>query len=655
MSSSSRVPDHCRAYALSFESEKEHTSTCDHEHDLGCDRCNIFPDAIKEIESVLESTLTSDEDKDEMNYTITQAKKNIQAWKAHTLRSINQDEARTDVLKNLEPNAVLVTLDWAMKFLPKKYRESQSDWFGKRGISWHISVATRKLHGQLQTLTFVHIFQKCIQDSSVVVAVLEDVVKQLKVIFPEVKKVYLRQDNAGCYHSAATLLAIQQISIAHEVKIRIDFSDPQGGKGACDRKAASIKNSIRMYINSGHDVETASQMKVSIESSNNPGVRVMLCGLPSVPTTLPGKWDGVSFINNIDYDKSAMKVWREYGIGPGKSIKWAQFGLPEVYPIPKLDVVEDPAIPKAIFINITPRKTVSKKTNMKEKEPETPEFEDQQTDDTMSCHLNLFSCLEDGCIKTFQRYSSLQRHLDFGKHEFSLEHETLLDKAILSYATKLGHGSDAIERAPLEDSSIVLAKAFVSSLPMGWALKSSGSKKKRFTIEQRNYLTKVFLLGEETGIKADPTNVSVAMRKARDEDGSTLFESSDYLTPRQISSFFSRLAKKKTISADKAPHTLLEEDDDDDDTEVEQIEKEIEDLAVEVMEELAFRHPIMFETNNICEMATNHKLKRLSIRMLQDICKFYELNITGITSRRKQPYIDILNSLVEQCGCQKKA
>ena len=109
----------------------------------------------------------------------------------------------------------------------------------------------------------------------------------------------------------------------------------------------------------------------------------------------------------------------------------------------------------------------------------------------MSCHLNLFSFLEDGCVKTFQRYSSLQRHLSFGKHEFNLEHETLLDKAILSYATKLGHASDALERAPLEDSSILLAKAFVSSLPMGWALKSSGSKKKRFTIKQINYLTKV--------------------------------------------------------------------------------------------------------------------------------------------------------------------
>jgi hypothetical protein len=116
VSSSSRVPDHCRAYALSFESDKEHTSTCDHQHDLGCDRCNIFPDAIDEIELVLGSIQTSDEDKDEMKYIIAQAKKNVHAWKAHTLRSINQDKAQIDILKNLEPNSVHVTLDWAMNF-----------------------------------------------------------------------------------------------------------------------------------------------------------------------------------------------------------------------------------------------------------------------------------------------------------------------------------------------------------------------------------------------------------------------------------------------------------------------------------------------------------------------------------------------------------
>jgi hypothetical protein len=43
-----------------------------------------------------------------------------------------------DVLRLLDEKTVFIVNDWAMKFLPQRYRESQQDWFGKRGISWHI-------------------------------------------------------------------------------------------------------------------------------------------------------------------------------------------------------------------------------------------------------------------------------------------------------------------------------------------------------------------------------------------------------------------------------------------------------------------------------------------------------------------------------------
>ena len=35
-------------------------------------------------------------------------------------------------------------MDWAMKFLPIGYRETQRDWFEKKGRSWHVSVAVKK-------------------------------------------------------------------------------------------------------------------------------------------------------------------------------------------------------------------------------------------------------------------------------------------------------------------------------------------------------------------------------------------------------------------------------------------------------------------------------------------------------------------------------
>ena len=192
--------------------------------------------------------------------------------------ALNQDEARLDVLKNLDAYSVLLVLDWAMKYLPRKYRESQSDCFGKRGISWHITTAMRKFEGQPEMLTFVHLLQSSNQDSDTVLAIIDDVLKQLKTTMPDANRVHFRQDNAGFYYSASTLLAIQQLANKYELNVRLDFSDPQGGKGSCDSKAATMKNHMRMYLNSGQDVETASQMKNAMESAGGvPGVRVSLC------------------------------------------------------------------------------------------------------------------------------------------------------------------------------------------------------------------------------------------------------------------------------------------------------------------------------------------------------------------------------------------
>ena len=117
-----------------------------------------------------------------------------------------------------------------MKHLPRKYRESQADWFGKCGIPWHFTVATRREGGELQMLTFAHIF--CSQDSCAVLAVMADVIRQLKIAMPGLKTDCYRQDNAGCYHCRNTL--VSTAALGHEgVKIRCrDFSDPQGGKAA---------------------------------------------------------------------------------------------------------------------------------------------------------------------------------------------------------------------------------------------------------------------------------------------------------------------------------------------------------------------------------------------------------------------------------------
>ena len=70
-----------------------------------------------------------------------------------------------------------------MKFLPRKYRETQADWFTKRGISWHISTAVRR-KGNPQHQAFLHVAKNCDQDSDAVVSGLRHTLQQLKMDHP---------------------------------------------------------------------------------------------------------------------------------------------------------------------------------------------------------------------------------------------------------------------------------------------------------------------------------------------------------------------------------------------------------------------------------------------------------------------------------------
>lgn len=88
------VPDHCQVYALSSSDVQDYKKSCNHEHILKCDRCSIFPSALKEIRAAVKSVECSSEEREEMEYTLDQSAHNIEAWKAHLLRSINQDAAK---------------------------------------------------------------------------------------------------------------------------------------------------------------------------------------------------------------------------------------------------------------------------------------------------------------------------------------------------------------------------------------------------------------------------------------------------------------------------------------------------------------------------------------------------------------------------------
>ncbi len=132
-----------------------------------CQRCESIKvtlnDVLTEIETIpnsAEAALTK--------YNAEQAVEYIRNWKRHLLRSVQQDKSRVDIMQNLKENEVALVLDWAQKFTPIKGREKQSEYFGKRGLGWHLTVAYRhnKTTDEYLMRKYAHVFDQVVQSSA---------------------------------------------------------------------------------------------------------------------------------------------------------------------------------------------------------------------------------------------------------------------------------------------------------------------------------------------------------------------------------------------------------------------------------------------------------------------------------------------------------
>ena len=107
-----------------------------------------------------------------------------------------------------------------------------------------------------------------------------------------------------------------------EIK-RIDFSDPQGGKGAADRLAATCKNQVRTFINEGNDVTNAEQLKSALLSHGGiEGVRVAVMQSVEEEAVVDDnrKITGINKLNNFEFKDEVLVAWRAYGMGKAKEI-----------------------------------------------------------------------------------------------------------------------------------------------------------------------------------------------------------------------------------------------------------------------------------------------------------------------------------------------
>ena len=289
----SQCGDHCRKYSLSDPHNPEFQEKCDHQHDVTCEDCESLKIALRSIEKMIQthSSRLYEEQKNDLLYDFSQAQENIFKWKSHILRSVNQDMAKQNLLQSLDETSAVIIMDWAMKFLQRKYREKQADWFAQRGLSWHISSVITKNHSGITSVTsYAHIFDSCSQDWFTVSSIIENLFRNIKKSNSKIKNVYLRSDEAGCYHNNYLIATVRDIGERTSLTVRAyDFSEPQHGKDICDRIFCPMKNSLKTYCNEGHDIVCAGHMREALKERPVRGSTAAVCQIDVNNKTLEMK------------------------------------------------------------------------------------------------------------------------------------------------------------------------------------------------------------------------------------------------------------------------------------------------------------------------------------------------------------------------------
>lgn len=334
-SRSSSCSDHCTMFALSDPTDTCFSSNCDHDHSDICSNCVLTHKLTEGINEATKTVRIPSEDlMEELQHEITMATKAIKDWKAHLLRTVHQDFARSDILQHLESNQGLLIMDWAMKFLPLQYRETQSDFFGKKGISWHIScLITKKsdpeptasiLSDHLDLNTYIHILENGTQGWFSVAHIIRHLLLTLSVQFPNLKEIYMKTDNAGCYHCTPLISFISQNHSHFPITIKeFNFSEAQSGKDLCDSKTGSCRMHVARFLNEGNDILSASDLKRALESNNGlKGTKICVISIdnaeePKIKSKIPQ----ISLLNNFRFDVDSVIARRAYQIGCGRLIE----------------------------------------------------------------------------------------------------------------------------------------------------------------------------------------------------------------------------------------------------------------------------------------------------------------------------------------------
>lgn len=168
----------------------------------------------------------------------------------------------------------------------------------------------------------------------------------------------------------------------------------------------------------------------------------------------------------------------------------------------------------------------------------------------------------------------------------------------------------------------------------------------RFSAKQKEFLDEKFDAGERTGKKSNGEEVAEQMRRACTPGGCRLFSVDEFLTPQQISSYFSRKAAKNRkltendIVADAMANTL------------QQVASQVADALNDKENEDKDGETSCYQFNDLilCNMDKD-ELRRQKMTILKKVCSSHD--IPGASGRKKEAYVEALFSYIRSNPCSR--
>ncbi|EGT53439.1 hypothetical protein CAEBREN_20165 [Caenorhabditis brenneri] len=596
----SRIADHCATYALSDPDQPKLSLSCSsgpnrHVHDYKCEKCEKGKATFDQIKQFGEDLLaeaqeitTTDADSElmktrlvadyqEQKFLIDKYINQVFEMKKHLLRAAVTNQEREEIISNLEDNEVLITVDFAQKYLPRWHREKQSDYFGKKGMSYHISHITARIGDNYTQHSFVHIYDGEVQQNSeLVVLTLSHVVTELKKV--GIKAVSIRSDNAGAYHCASTIASLHWLMAEFGIVVKsYSFSEAQNGKSSSDRDAARVKQKAARYVASGKDITTTKQFFEAIKSGTPLNGVSVYYGSTTADIQANAMWKGISSLNFFTVEKNGVRAHKYAGIGEGVftstdalqslngtfEFEGAGFIASGIDSIDlEREAVRDGKQTKFWFYS--PKKCEKPACD---DEPDDIVLDAEDSAENSMSDKALYSCPEPGCTASYLRESSLGKHMLRGVHKFLPERVTMRDYALGLFARGLEEVSrikTSVLNAVTDALKSLKETTDSTLLTLGWALPSKQTRKP-YPEDVKKFLLECFEKGLKNQ-KLNPATIGKLMAEATKSDGTKRFTVEQRLDVKQIAGFLSREAKKRQSGNgrfkrnDEATQVLMEDD-----------------------------------------------------------------------------------------------